>query len=58
MPPTATKLRRISAIDELRAAISQARGDGARIGFVATMGATPPSAVTVSSPMIPRSFPP
>ena len=39
MPPTATKLRRVSAIDDLRAAISQARGDGARIGFVPTMGA-------------------
>ncbi len=39
MPPTATKLRRVSEIPDLRAAISQARGDGARIGFVPTMGA-------------------
>lgn len=39
MPHTATKLRRVSAIDDLRAAISQARTDGLRIGFVPTMGA-------------------
>ncbi|HUQ19279.1 MAG TPA: pantoate--beta-alanine ligase [Gemmatimonadaceae bacterium] len=39
MPRTATRLRRVSAVPELRAAISEARRDGARIGFVPTMGA-------------------
>lgn len=39
MPTTATSLRRLSGIAELREAIARARKDGARIGFVPTMGA-------------------
>ncbi len=39
MPSTATSLRRLWGIAELRAAIANARRDGSRIGFVPTMGA-------------------
>ncbi|HEY3257876.1 MAG TPA: pantoate--beta-alanine ligase [Gemmatimonadaceae bacterium] len=39
MPTTATSLRRLSGIAELRDAIAQARKNGARVGFVPTMGA-------------------
>jgi pantoate--beta-alanine ligase len=39
MPNTATSLQRVSGIAELRNAIAEARRNGARIGFVPTMGA-------------------
>lgn len=39
MPTTATSLRRVSTIAELRDAVAAARMSGARIGFVPTMGA-------------------
>jgi len=39
MPITATSLLRVSGIEELRSAIAAARRNGARIGFVPTMGA-------------------
>lgn len=39
MQSTATRLRVVESIAETRAAIAQARADGARIGFVPTMGA-------------------
>jgi pantoate--beta-alanine ligase len=39
MPPTATSLRRVSRIAEVRAAVARAREEGRRIGFVPTMGA-------------------
>jgi pantoate--beta-alanine ligase len=39
MPSTATSLLRLSGIAELRDAIARARKNGARVGFVPTMGA-------------------
>src|SRR5665811_2355532 len=39
MQSTATSLRRVAQIGELRAALDKARQDGARIGLVPTMGA-------------------
>lgn len=39
MPSTATSLKIVTTIAETRDAIAQARADGARIGFVPTMGA-------------------
>ena len=39
MPNTATSLQRVSGIPEVRNAIAEARRNGARIGFVPTMGA-------------------
>src|SRR5678809_1722822 len=39
MQSTATRVRVVNSIAETRAAVAQARADGARIGFVPTMGA-------------------
>lgn len=39
MPHTATSLRRVSTIADLRSAVAKARAAGATIGFVPTMGA-------------------
>ena len=39
MPTTATSVNVVLTIADARAAISRARSDGARIGFVPTMGA-------------------
>jgi len=39
MQSTATRVRVVESIAETRAAVGQARADGARIGFVPTMGA-------------------
>ncbi len=39
MPSTATRVKVVSTIAEVRDAILQARADGARVGFVPTMGA-------------------
>jgi len=39
MPSTATSLRRVSSIADTRVAIARARSEGARVGFVPTMGA-------------------
>jgi pantoate--beta-alanine ligase len=39
MPGTATSVRRVSTIEDVREAVTSARKSGARIGFVPTMGA-------------------
>jgi pantoate--beta-alanine ligase len=39
MPSTATSVRRVSNIEDVREAVTSARNGGARIGFVPTMGA-------------------
>jgi pantoate--beta-alanine ligase len=39
MPSTATRLRRVTTIADMRAELERVRGEAARIGFVPTMGA-------------------
>src|SRR5258707_9959387 len=39
IPSTATSVRRVSTIEDIREAVMSARKSGARIGFVPTMGA-------------------
>src|SRR5258708_35243136 len=39
MPTTATSVRRVSTIEDVREAVTSARKSSARIGFVPTMGA-------------------